>query len=212
MLGRPELTLRWPQALAVALVPTFAYIVIAFSVNDRLTDPFVHGRGEWSSDRGDGVYYVYTRLDTADPEFADAATAFVARHRPETDVNIDDLAVFFTDSTAKSMGKEPLLKTLCLYEDGTPDRWLDGKGDCFSEHISLTERMHELANRFEAIMPHDVATFAMFRELCTGVTVPEHYDDGSTEHRTCHRVDLQGKRSALEQKYTPEDLARYLDG
>ena len=121
--------------------------------------------------------------------------------------------MYYTDSfdAARNFAEGPVLRTLCLYEDGTPDRWLEGKGDCFSDHTSFSERRHERASHYHGRMPRDVANYAMFRDLCADVEMPERYDDGYAEVSTCYRVDLDARRAELEQKYPAEELAGYLD-
>ena len=61
---------------------------------------------------------------------------------PQYDVNVEDLAIVFTNNyfKAEMVDTSDPVATLCLYEDGTASRYGAGLLDCF-EHRSFTDRL-----------------------------------------------------------------------
>jgi hypothetical protein len=99
--------------------------------------------------------------------------------------------------------------TLCLYEDGTPDRWEEGEADCFSDHVAFGERQAELAERIPRSTPRDVLEHLLLRELCAGFEKPERYDDGIARVMDCYDFDPRASLDALVARYHRDALAAW---
>lgn len=211
MLGAPALRTSVVRAGFASLSLPLLYVALAVGTNDRLTQDLVTGRSEHRSQRGDEVMWVYTRLSMRDASFRQAALAHVASHRPQLSVNVEDVAVFFTDSldTAKGIGDAPTLATLCLYEDGTPDRWQGGEADCFSDHETFSDRVQKTRAAISSDTPWNVANFLVTRTLCTGNQSAE--GDGLAQVSFCRGVDLAAMHEALVREYGGATLAAWLD-
>ena len=194
------------------IVPAALYVGSDAAGLDRLKEPFQFGRPGYTETRGDGELWIYTRLQPDDPEFREQALSYVDEYRPDDDVNVDDVAVYFTDSlqAAKNHKESPALATLCLYEDGTPDRWYDGNGDCFSNHVSFVERLNTRLAELSGSLPTDVSMYLLFIEFCTGLDVPDGYYGGNSRIDFCNNKDRDEKRAELVQKYGEADLVNML--
>ncbi len=75
---------------------------------------------------------------------------------PDQNVNVQDLAVYFTDSLHVARKFSPdgqPIMTLCLYEDGTPATWHAWRADCFSAHENFRERLQRLYGNFRPSCP-----------------------------------------------------------
>jgi len=211
MLRRPSpKTLALP-ALALALALPSAYATVRILGSRELSRPFVLGWRDEARNRWESIHRVYTRLPVDDPGFRDAARRFAAEHAPERDVNAEEVAFYFTDSldAVEGTGEARVLTTLCLYEDGTPDRWEDGEADCFSDHVAFAERQAELAERIPRSTPRDVLEHLLLRELCAGFEKPDRYDDGLARVMDCYRFDPQASLEALVARYDRDALAAW---
>jgi hypothetical protein len=199
----------WLAAVAIVILPPALYVYGSIQGNDRLREPFLHGHVRALPDRGDAARYAFTRMSSADPTFRDAAAAYADEFRPEKNPNVEDLAIYFTDSlhTARSpRGSETPLATLCLYEDGTPDRWQEGEADCFTRHTTFSERRTDLAGKAPEQVPGDVWELAVETALCKNVEIPEGRFYGRTLVDHCAGIDLAEMRSALAQRHEAAEL------
>ena len=202
-------TLRWPFKLSIALLPPVAAAAMILAANPRLGEDFLHGRPGYLEQRGDGTFWVYTRLSPDAPGFRAAALAFVGDWRPERRTNIQDLAVYFTNSLHTAREYDPdgqPLATLCLYEDGTPPGWHDGRGDCFSTHENFHERIDRLFDELPAELPRDVRNYRVSLTVCSDFEMPEEYSDNEADNY-CRYARLDEKYLQLEEAYGTEKLA-----
>jgi len=207
-LARPSLRTLALPALAVALALPCAYAVFRIRTGEKLSRPFVMGRRGATPNRWESIQYVYTRLRPGAPGFRAAVLQFVEEYGLTPGVNSEEVAIHFTDSlgTARGAGKEAVLTTLCLYEDGTPERWEPGEGDCFGGHVSFGERLAELASRFPRSIPSDVRDHLLRRDLCAGFEPPDRPEPGLARSRYCHRFDPDASLEALQARYEREAL------
>ena len=212
MFTRPAFVTRLGPVMAITLGMPSLYVITAISGNKRLEEPFMHGITRPLPNRGDAIRYVYTRMSITDPAFRLKAREFVSDSLPEENVNVEDLAIYFTDSldVARNHADGDVLKTLCLYEDGTPDRWAKGEADCFSEHVSFMERYSEMARKMPLKIPADVKNYVIARALCPDVEIPERHYGGVAAVNHCYRVNLDDMSNALRQKYSADELREFL--
>ena len=212
MVRVPPLRTRLGPAVAATLLLPSMYLWVAVSGNTRLVDPFVRGQSLGRPERGDEIRWVYARLSFTDPTFRSAALAWIAAMRPETSVNDEDVAFFFTDSldAATGVGTAVAATTLCVYEDGTPDRWQNGEADCFSEHVSFSDRVAAIGARVPRDMPGDVRRYLSALSLCGSVVRSDPFQDGLADQAFCRQFDLQPMQQALEAEYGTEQLAIWI--
>ena len=122
------------------------------------------------------------------------------------------MAVLFTRSldAARAGDLSVAAATLCLYEDGTPPRWLPGNGadECFATHVSLSERFERAFAARPAAESPDLKGDMASREVCADVKpVSIDVDTGGlvlSNMRICRR--RAEARERLRAKY-PEASA-----
>lgn len=208
MASAPPLgTVLW-RAVAVALVLPALYLVGSIKSNARLAEPFVLGQSRPEPARGDETQWVYTRLSMTDPTFRSKALAWIEPRRPERAMNVEDVAFLFTDSLEAASGLEtaPAAATLCVHEDGTPDRWLSGGADCFGDHVTFSDRVAAAAASIPRDVPADVRSYLVARSLCRNVTRADPGNDVLAEQAFCRGFDLEQMWRALQAGYRPEHL------
>jgi hypothetical protein len=174
--------------------------------------PFLPGAGRPGPTRTDAIELVYTSLDVDSAGFRSRAEAYVASMHPRRSINSDDMAVLFTPNlnAARAGDKSAAKATLCLYEDGTPSRFLpgDASAECFESHVSFSERFEQAYAARPAGEPADIKGYMARRAVCAGVKPIG--PDGSTgglelsSMRLCSRLDEA--RTALRARY-PESAA-----
>jgi hypothetical protein len=212
MLRTPSPASAVASSVFIALLLPALYVAGALSSDRHLQDRFVMGRSEYQPDRGDEVRWVYTRLAVTDAAFQDAALAFVDALRPQHDANSEDVAIFFTDSldTARSVGNAAALTTLCLYEDGTADRWFPGQHDCFGDHVSFSNRIAALGRNIPPTTPRDVAAYLIARAACADVAAAASNPNEQAAQTFCGHMDLPAMHNALQHAYPNEQLSAWL--
>lgn len=90
---------------------------------------------------GDEIHTAFTTHSDHERLHDDAYT-YAKPFLPQYDVNVEDLAIVFTNNyfKAEMVDTSDPVATLCLYEDGTASRYGAGLLDCF-EHRSFTDRL-----------------------------------------------------------------------
>ncbi len=187
--------LGWPITIAVAVVPAAAFVAMNVVTSDRLHEDFLRGRPEFTEQRGDGGLWVYTRLAPDSPGFRDAALEYISSRGPDQNANVQDLAVYFTDSlhVAREFNTDSQpLAVLCLYEDGTATQWHSGPGECFSDHENFSERLDRMYDLLPEETPPNVQTYLVALNVCTDFTVPLEYDENE-ETNYCRYARLSEK-------------------
>ena len=58
---------------------------------------------------------------------------------------------------------------LCLYEDGTPPRWLTGQGDCLQGHTTFASRLARHAATLPPEAPREVREHLAARAACAEI-------------------------------------------
>ncbi|MEZ5561232.1 MAG: hypothetical protein R3E86_22165 [Pseudomonadales bacterium] len=193
---------------AIALVIPGAYLLTSPAALPSGQAPFQWGRPIPTPERGDVAQFVFTRLPIDAPQFEAKARAFIGDRGPATDVNAEDMAFVFTDSleTAQAMGADAPLTTLCLYEDGTPDRWLPGHGDCFGDHLTFSDRLKQAGEQLPRSLPGDVRSFLVLRSLCGTIGGEAAIPPAPSRRDFCRGRDLAAVRDQLESRYPAASL------
>lgn len=112
---------------------------------------FTVGAGDRDQMPGNESLMVVTPMDVSAPDFRTLALQWAEKPdgiaHPRFHVTAEDQALLFTANreSIHRFDRDQALLTLCLYEDGTPPRWLPGAGDCFSDHQSFSERLRDAA-------------------------------------------------------------------
>lgn len=141
---QPGMRFEAGTLLALLAVPTLGALV-AWRVLG-LGDDFVTGRSTLSDDRALLSVDVQVRGDTARADLRQRAHAWaMTLHDPAMKAGVEVSALHFrgTDAAAATV--------LCLYEDGTPPRWLFGVGDCLQGFTTFASRL----SRHAAALPPD---------------------------------------------------------
>ncbi|MBL8383809.1 MAG: hypothetical protein JNM90_12070 [Burkholderiales bacterium] len=193
-------------ALALAPLALPLGLVLGASGTGAAAD-FLPGASRDGAVRGDAIALVFTRLDTQAPDFRARAEAWAAPLHPRLSVNSEDVAILFTRDldAARRFEADRAAATLCLYEDGTPARWLAGSraDDCFDGHVSFSERLAAAYAARPDGEPAELRTYAARAAVCVGVTpLPASGDTGGLElapARICS--GLPEARAALKARF-----------
>lgn len=113
--------------------------------------------------------FVHTTKGPDGERFRAQALAWAERDQhPWLGKDVEEVSLFFTARAAAAVtGHEgDVFVTLCLYEDGTPPRWLDGVGLCSRDHLSFDERVRRAARRLPDTVPRDEAMARGLRQAC----------------------------------------------
>lgn len=113
--------------------------------------------------------FVHTAAGPDGERFRAQALAWAEQHQhPWLNKEVEVASVLFTvQAAAAQAGHEGgVFVTLCLYEDGTPPRWLDGVGLCSRDHLSFDERVRRAARRLPDTVPRDEAMARGLRQAC----------------------------------------------
>lgn len=206
-LGKPAIAVRLLPALGLAVAIPASYLVLGPTALPQAREPFQWGRHLPAPGPADAVRLVFTRLPADHPTFREQARAFIGDRGPAGNVNAEAMAFLFTDSleSARALGERELLTTLCLYQDGTPERWLPGRGDCFGDHQTFRDRLNEVGSRLPRSLPGDVRSFLIVRELCTD-RLESAPAAASPHDEFCSERDLGALRDELAARYPAASL------
>lgn len=152
-------------------------------------------------DRGDEVLAYYTTLPMTPATLADAVARLGQLPAPQDDVNVQDQAVLFFDEheAARQLRPDRVRMTWCRYDDGTPARWIEGAGDCFSGHLNFSERLAGAHDRVDPRLSLPVRLLLARVLLCrTAVGAAECASVDSERAALLARPDLTAlEREAL---------------
>ncbi len=172
---------------------------------------FTAGAGDRDRVRGNEWLMVVTPMDMNAADFRQRALQWVEKPgsmaHPRFHVSAEDLALLFTadrEAIRRFDGSKARL-TLCLYEDGTPPRWLPGAGDCFSDHQSFSERLSAAAATRPPEEAPELRRHFAARELCAKekfASVPEGLGLQVTSAFVCEA--LERDRAQLVSKFPDE--------
>lgn len=133
------------------------------------TQPFNPGLGAVDGSGSRRHLFVHTTRGPDGEHFRAQALAWAERHQhPWLSKAVEDVALHFASqaSVAHIGHAAGVFATLCLYEDGTPPRWLPGHGDCFRDHLNFDERVRRAARRLPDTVPPDEARERGLRQAC----------------------------------------------
>ncbi len=209
-LGRPAIGVRRLPALGLAMVIPVSYLLVGPAALPEAREPFLWGRHVPAPGPADAAQLVFTRLAVDDPTFRRRARAFIGDRGPTGNVNAEDMAFLFTDSleSARALGDREPLVTLCLYQDGTPERWLPGRGNCFGDHQTFRDLLNEVGSRLPRSLPGDVRSFLIVRELCTARLEPVRAA-ASPHDEFCGDRDLGPLQDELASRYPVSRLEEW---
>lgn len=182
------LALLWPHAHGDAVSPKTVVIGCAAVIGVPLLlmasmyrqapiaqYQILPGLSQQGPSRGDELAAVYTTtaMEPTVLQQALAATSFASP--PQMSVNVEDQAVYFYDSyeAAQRLAIDSVRLTWCRYEDGTPERWLPGAGDCFSDHVNFSERFADAYDRVDPRHSPGARGYVALLGLCQSVTLVE---------------------------------------
>lgn len=193
-------------SLMLAVMPVGLPMTISMQYSSAGKD-FLPGAGRQGLARTDEVNMVFTSLDMNKPEFLRRAEEWVGPRHPRFLSNSDDAAYMFTRDldAARKFDTSKVVKTLCLYEDGTPPAWISGaaSNDCFESHISFSDRFDSAYTSRPASEPLDLKEYMARKDICVGVkTIGPSGDTGGIElsgMRICN--GLLELRQSLRKKY-----------
>ena len=181
---RPWLRLEAATVL-LAVLPTLLPLGMTLKYSSA-GEAFLPGASRQGPARGDVIEMVFTSLDINAPDFRARAEAWAAPRHPRLSVDSDDTAFLFTPSldAARRFDPSKAAATLCLYEDGTPPRWLAGRqyNECFESHVSFSERFSQAYAARPAGEPPDLKHYMARKGICVGVKgIPPSGDTGGLE-------------------------------
>ena len=201
---RPWLRLDIATVL-LALLPVLVPLGMTLKYSPA-GEAFLPGAGRQGPARGDAIEMVFTSLDVNAPDFRARAEAWTAPRHPRLSVDSDDTAFLFTPSldAARRFDPSKAATTLCLYEDGTPPRWLAGQksNECFESHVTFSERFSQAYAARPAGEPPDLKHYMARKGVCVGVKpIPPSGETGGLElssMRICSRLEEAREKLRLQ--------------
>ncbi len=202
------------RVLGVLAAPAIGYIIFALSGNDRVGADFLHGRMAYQPERGDAIYWIYTRHESLTEEQRLQALEFMSMQHPNQNPNYQDLALYFTTSLhdAKEHAPDAVpLFSACLYEDQTPTRWETGAADCFTEHQNFSERMEQAYAHMPKTLPNDVKNYFVAVGVCEQVVIDAEPRFDIEDQNYCRYARLDEKRADIVAKHGEAILETSVD-
>ena len=161
--------------LFAALAPACLVGFVAYREAPSAHESLLRGTSWEGPARGDEIVTVYSAMGfvAAELEAEMGVDPMRFAFPPDQHVNAEDQAIHFFDSlaAAREMRVDAARMTWCRYEDGTPSRWIDGRGDCFSDHLSFSERWEQLRESTDPELSPDVRSFVARRTACANVVL-----------------------------------------
>lgn len=198
-------------SLLLVVLPVSLPTLVAMQYSSADKD-FLPGSGRPGLAHFDDVSMVFTSLDMNTSEFPNRAEQWVGPRHPRFLSGIDDAAYMFTRDldAARNFDTSKVVKTLCLYEDGTPPAWISGaaSNECFERHVSFGDKFDSAYASRPVAEPLDLKEYMARKDICVGVkTIGRSGDTGGIElsgMRICN--GLPEMRASLQMKY-PEVAA-----
>lgn len=155
----PGLRLDAGRLAAFAAVPALGGLV-AWNVLG-LGEEFRLGMATQSADFVVSSIPVVVRGDPASPKVRQRAQAWAETHQhPRQWMNVEVASIRFAPHDRGT----PAL--LCLYEDGTPARWLSDGGDCLAGFTTFASRLSRHAAAVPADAPRELREYLAARAAC----------------------------------------------
>jgi len=203
----PEEGRKWLTSLALAVCAPLLYALVAVMADPRRDQPFTYAGARPGPQHSDETVSVFTRLQPGTDAFRQAAVSVAEKYAPRVDVTAEDVAVYFFTSldAARSFRNAEAKATYCMYEDGTPPRFLPGSGDCFKDHESFHEKLMRARAAQDPKLHTDVVGFLATVEACRDrkpIQMPPNWPDNNNSTRFCDGIEK--KRLALQQQFGME--------
>jgi hypothetical protein len=160
-------------SLAMLLAPLAALAWFAYQVSPS-SRAFLQADTRANADNTEVTIIVTTSFKQDSPRFRAQAEAWAANHQPQQWLHIEDVALHFkpADAANPASGTGQVFATLCQYEDGTPLRWLNGAGDCFTDHVTFAELLAQRTAALRAEVPAEVRRVHGLRDACARAAPP----------------------------------------
>ena len=158
---------EWVGSLIAALALPAAGAAYALMPSDPYRGaPFIYYNDRPGPAKADRIRQFHARVAFTSPDFRPKAAAFVEQWNPRHSVDDEDAAFHFFAAEAEAKGNDEskAVATYCMYQDGTPPAWHEGKGDCFA-HESVTDRLRMTGSRERACAGVDLSG-ALIHQLC----------------------------------------------
>lgn len=180
---------RWIAATLALLAPPLLAAMALVQMSPSTRNTLLPGTSRQGPERGDEILTIYSSLGF-DPEVLKAKlTKDVSLALPpEQHIDAEDQAVLFFEDleAARGLRLEQARATWCRYEDGTPSRWAWGNVDCFTNHVSFSERLQQLRAATDAGLPAAERDLAALRQACAGVVLlPDAPSTSIAAQRRC---------------------------
>jgi hypothetical protein len=160
------------RTLLLVLVPAAVPLGLALKYS-KAGEDFRYVAARPGPSRSDEITMVFTRLNVHGADFQARAEAWAALRHPRLTVDSDDAAILFTTNldAARNFDTRQVAATLCLYDDGTPSKWVSGAGikDCFDGHVSFSERFSQAHAARPSTEPPDVRHYMARITVCDDV-------------------------------------------
>lgn len=160
---QPRFRLEAGALLALLAVPALGAMVAWRALG--LGESFVSGRSTLSADRALLSVQVEARGDINDAGMRQRAVAWAMTiHDPAMKLGPEVAALHFRGPQAASSSA-----LLCLYENGTPPRWLPGQGDCLQGFTTFASRLSRHAATLPPDAPREVREHLAARAACAEI-------------------------------------------
>ncbi len=160
---QPGLRLEAGALLALLAVPALATLVVWRSLG--LGESFVSGAATQSDDRALVSVNVEVRGDITHAGLRQRAQEWaMTLHDPAMKMGPEVTALRFKGRETGAAGA-----VLCLYEDGTPARWLPDGGDCLQGFTTFAARLAVHASALPPGVPREVREHLAARAACAEI-------------------------------------------
>jgi hypothetical protein len=195
--ARREAGLRIETGAVLALLAVPALGVLVAWRTLGLGEAFVSGRSTLSADRALLSVSVEVRGDITRASMRQRAQEWaMTLHDPAAKMGVEVTALRFG---GRESGATELL---CLYEGGTPSRWLPGDGDCLQGFTTFASRLAAHAAAQPPDAPREVREVLAARAACTEIgwkSAPPNVPMTTSADETC--VDLQRRGEFLAKQH-----------
>lgn len=160
---QPGLRLEAGTVLALLAVPALGAMVAWRALG--LGEAFVSGNATLSEDRAVLSVGVEVRGDMTDAGMRQRAREWaMTLHDPAMKMGTEVTALRFRGPETGAAAA-----VLCLYEDGTPSRWLPGQGDCVQGFTTFASRLAMHAATLPPDAPREVREHLAARAACAEI-------------------------------------------
>ena len=192
---QPGLRFEAGALLALLAVPALGATVAWRTLG--LGDAFVSGNATLSDDRAFATVTIEVRGDIDRAGMRQRAQEWaMTLHDPATKMGTEVTALRFRGREIASAA------VLCLYEDGTPPRWLPDRGDCLQGFTTFASRLARHAATLPPDTPREVREILAARAACAEIGWKSAHPNSpmtSSADEAC--MDLQRRSEFLAQRH-----------